>query len=90
MPTATKTKKVECLNPGTGGRMHIDKEVYELFSQAIRHTLQKEGALTFSKMVEGIHNCFAQQQTRFDGSVSWYAITVKKDMEARAVIEVIK
>ena len=86
---ATKTsQKVECLNPNTGGSMKIDKEIYDLFSKAIYHTLKKNQPLTYSEIVDGINDCFKQQKTKFDGSVGWYAVTVKNDMHARGVIEV--
>ncbi|QEC57072.1 DUF6958 family protein [Flavisolibacter ginsenosidimutans] len=90
MPTVTKTKKAECLNPNTGGRMNIDKDIYDLFSKAICHTLNKEGAATFTQLVEGVENFFKKQKTKFDGSIGWYAVTVKNDMQARHIIEVVK
>ncbi|RYZ28868.1 MAG: hypothetical protein EOO10_08120 [Chitinophagaceae bacterium] len=80
--------KVECLNPNTGRRMNIKKKTYDLFSKAIYHTLKKEGAITFTQMVEGVYDCFKQQKTAFDGSVEWYAVSVKNDMQARGEIEV--
>ena len=83
----TAVQKTECLNPNTGGRMNIDKKIYDLLSNAIYHTLKKSGPLTFSQMVEGVHDCFKQQKTEFNGSVEWYAVTVKHDMQARGVIE---
>ena len=88
MPTATNTKKTECLNPNTGGRMNIDKEIYDLFSNAISHVLKKESGITFTDMVEGVEDYFKMQKTKFDGSVGWYAVTVKNDMQARGLIEV--
>jgi len=89
MATRTAPKKVECLNPNTGGKMNIDKKIYDLFSKAIYHTLKKNQPLTYTEMVEGVNDCFRQQKIKFDGSVSWYAVTVKHDMEARGVIEVV-
>lgn len=88
MATATKPQKVECLNLNTGGKMNINKATYDLFSKAIYHVLKKEGAITFTQLAEGVQDCFKQQKTKFDGSVGWYAVTVKNDMEARGVIEV--
>ena len=76
MATKTASQKIECLNPNTGGKMNLDKKVYELFSQAIYHTLKKNQPLTYTQIVEGIHKCFKQQKTKFDSSVSWYAVTV--------------
>ena len=80
--------KTECLNPNTNGRMNIDSDIYELFSKTIYHVLKKNSPLTYSQIVEGIYDCFKQQKTKFDGSVEWYAVTVKHDMHARGIIEV--
>lgn len=88
MPAKTASEKIECLNPNTGGRMNIDKKIYDLFSKAIYHTLKKKQPLSYTQIVEGIYDCFKQQKTKFEGSVSWYAVTVKHDMHARGVIEV--
>ena len=84
----TDSSKVECLNPNTGGRMNIDKKIYDLFSKAIYDTLKKTQPLTYSQIVEGIYGCFKQQKTKFDGSIEWYAVTVTHDMHARGVIDV--
>lgn len=89
MPTKTASQKIECLNPNTGGRMNIDKGIYDLFSKAIYHTLKKSQPLSYSQIVEGIRDYFRQQKTKFDGSVEWYAVTVKHDMHARGIIEVL-
>jgi hypothetical protein len=88
MSTKTVPQKVECLNPNTGGKMNIDKKTYDLFSKAIYHTLKKSQPLTYTEIVEGIYDCLRKQKTKFEGSVSWYAVTVKHDMHARGVIEV--
>lgn len=60
MPTVVKTKKVECLNPNKGRRMNIEKSIYELFSKAITQTLKEKGSITFTQMVEGVHDRFKQ------------------------------
>jgi hypothetical protein len=88
MAAKTLSQKVECLNPNTGGKMNIDKTTYDLFSKAIYHALKKKPSLTYTEIVEGIKDCFRQQRTKFDGSVGWYAVTVKHDMQVRGVIEV--
>jgi hypothetical protein len=87
MAAKTISEKIECLNPNTGGRMNIDKTTYDLFSKAIYYTLKKSQPLTYSQIVDGIYNCFQRQKTKFGGSVDWYAVTVKHDMQARGVIE---
>jgi len=80
--------KVECLNPNTGGKMNIDTTVYGLFSRAIYHTLKKsKQGVTYTDIVSGVKQCFKEERTTFQGSVEWYAVTVKNDMVAKGVIE---
>ena len=87
MPTKS-SKKVECLNPNTGRKMNVDADTYELFSKAIYHTLKKEKqAISYTDIVSGVKKCFKEQETTFKGSLEWYAVTVKHDMEATGVIE---
>lgn len=89
MPTTIKPAgKVACLNPNTGNYMNIDADTYELFSKAIYHTLMGSKSLTYTQMVEGVQDCFQQQATTFNGSVNWYAVTVKNDMQAKGIINV--
>jgi hypothetical protein len=88
MPTTKPAGKVACLNPATGGRINIDADTYGLFSKAIYHSLMGNKRLTFTQMVEGVQNCFQQQSTTFSGSVSWYTVTVKNDMQAKGIISV--
>lgn len=88
MPTKNASQKVECLNPSTGGRMNIDKKIYDLFSDAITKTLKNNRSLSYTQIVEGIRDYFNQQKIKFEGSVSWYAVIVKHDMHARRAIEV--
>lgn len=92
MITTTKPSaaKAECLNPNTGSRKNIDKATYDLFADAIYRVLKKEGAVTFTQLVEGVEEYLKQQGVTFKGSVGWFTITVKKDSEARGLIEVIK
>ncbi len=82
------SQKVECLNPNTGGKIKIDKTIYDLFSRAIFQTLEKSQPLTYTQIVEGIKDCFKQEKTKFDGSIGWYAVTIKNDMQARGIMEV--
>jgi hypothetical protein len=85
---ATKTTKVECLNPNTGGRMNIDKDTYDLFSKAIGYAVKKGKAITFTEITEGVEEYLKQHKKKFDGSVAWYAVTVKNDMHARGLLKV--
>ena len=88
MPGKNASQKVECLNPNTGGRINIDKTTHDLFSKAIRQSFKKDEALTFTQIVERVHDYLKRHKITFDGSVDWYAISVKHDMHARGLLEV--
>ena len=87
MPAA-KISKVDCLNPNTGGRMNIDKGIYDLFYKAIYHTVKMGKAITFTQITDGVNDYLKKQKAKFDGSVGWYAVTVKNDMHARGILKV--
>lgn len=90
MNKAQVAGKVECINPNTGHRMMIDAGTYELFSKAIYHSLKSGKALTYTQLVEDIKDYFKKTKAPFGGSVEWYAVTIKKDMEANGIIQVYK
>ena len=71
MNKSAASKKVECLNPNTGRKMNIDKDIYDLVSKAIYDTLHKK-ELTFTQITYGVKECFKKQHTKFEGSVDWH------------------
>ena len=81
--------KAECLNPNTGRKMYIDEDVYDLFSKAIYHTLKKKKGITYTDMVKGVKECLKEKKIKFKGSIEWYAVTVKNDMEANGIIQTV-
>lgn len=89
MAKAVRTilQKTECFNPNTGNSMFIDADIYKLFQKAIYHTLKATAGITFSEIVRGIKKCFKEDKVKFTKSVSWYAVTVKMDMEVKKIIE---
>ena len=85
--TKELSQKVECANPHTGRRMSIDKNTYDLISKAIYHSLKTGKALTYTQIVEAIYDGFKAKGILFEGSIEWYAVTVKNDMEAKGTIQ---
>jgi len=67
---------------GKSGRS-ISKQSYELVKQAIQSALRKQ-ELTHTELVERLKKSLKGE---FSGNVSWYAETVKLDLEARNIIE---
>jgi len=85
---AKSAGKIECHNPNSGRKMNIDSKVYDLFSKAIYHTLKKnKQGIIYTDIVSGVKQCFREKRTVFEGSVEWYAVTVKNDMEVKGIIE---
>ena len=62
MATTSKPQKAELINPNTGRRMNIDKTTYDIISKAIYHVLKKEGAITFTQLLEGVEKCLKEQK----------------------------
>ena len=85
---AIKNEKIECTNPNTGGRMQIDADIWNLFSTAIQHTLKGGKELTYTEIIEGIHDYIKSKKIPFKKSVEWYGVTVKHDLQVRKIIEV--
>jgi hypothetical protein len=68
--------------------MKVDADIYDLFSKAIYHTLKKETeGISYTNIVSGVKKCFKDMKTTFNGSIEWYTVTVKLDMEATGLIE---
>jgi len=85
---STKSQnKIECLNPNTGGKLKIDAEIYQLFTAAIKQTLKGGKEITYTDIVAGVKKYIKSKKIIFKKSVSWYAVTVKNDLEVRNKIE---
>jgi hypothetical protein len=76
-------KKILTKHPqGKTGRS-IDRDKYDTMAAAMRSALQR-GELTHTELMDRLK---AELDGKFDGNVSWYAETVKLDLEARRVVE---
>ncbi|MEE9319204.1 MAG: hypothetical protein V3U76_02045 [Granulosicoccus sp.] len=76
-------ERILTLHPATDkSGVNIDKKKYEQVKTAMLVILEKEGGKKFMELATLIK----QTLPEFDGSVNWYAETVKLDLEARGVI----
>ena len=79
----TTEQKVLTKHPlGKSGR-NISREAYELFKTQILAAL-KDRELTHSELFRQLNK---DLKGKFAGNISWYAETVKLDLEARKKIE---
>jgi len=63
---------------------NISKAKYAQMRAAIESALSKHDELTFIELTSSVRN---ELGTSFDGSVEWYLVTVKLDMEAEGILE---
>lgn len=87
--TASKPKDIiDVSNPNTGRTMKIDADTWKLFYAAIKHSLKGGKELTYTELVEGIHDYLKSHKISFKQSVEWFAVTVKHDLHVRKIIDV--
>lgn len=77
--------KIQTLNPNPGKKgKRIARDKYDTLRTAILAALEEREPQEFYEL---LHSTEAGLEGRFEGSVSWYYVTVKLDMEARGEIE---
>ena len=78
------TVRIMTLHPAGKQGVNIDKGKYEMVREAIEETLKAQPGITFSALTEEVGRQIGEV---FDGSVGWYVVSVKLDLEARGVLE---
>ena len=78
------TEKIQCLHPHGKKGVRIDRAKYAPIRAAILAVLEEEGPCKFMQLAARVER---RLDNDFPGSVSWYTITVKLDLEARGVVE---
>lgn len=77
-------EKILTLHPQGKNGVRISKMKYEVIRNFIISTLSKEKEITYKSMndlaVKALSN-------NFDGSITWYLVSVKLDLEARKIIK---
>ncbi len=63
--------------------VRIDRSKYDVMSAAILGVLKERGPMSFMKLNAAVER---KLEGAFDGSIPWYFVTVKLDLEARGVI----
>ncbi len=64
--------------------VNISKTKYAQVRAAIESALSEHDELTFIELTSNVRN---ELGAGFDGSIEWYLVTVKLDMEAEGVLE---
>ncbi len=81
---ASKTRVfTQTVTPGKRG-IHIEKAKYEPIHDAILAVLKERKEIQFADLSAAVS---LKLKSGFEGNISWYATTVKLDMERRRIIE---
>jgi hypothetical protein len=78
-----KEEKILTKHPRGKSGKNIDKQKYETLKKTILSTLRGK-ELTHTELFKQINKTL---KGKFSGSISWYAETVKLDLEARKIVQ---
>ncbi len=86
---AAQEDKIQLQHPQPGkAAPRIARAKYDLVRAAILDALEpRADGLTYSELVEAVRERIPQAQLEELGSLEWYTVSVKLDLEARGEIE---
>lgn len=76
-------KKILTLHPQGKHGVNIDQEKYDLIKSSILEILKTNKEISFGDLINKLESSLAG---KFEGSISWYVVSVKLDLEARKII----
>lgn len=75
--------RIKTLHPEAKEGVNILRSKYDRIKETILDLVNEQGEITFGELTR-----LAKKRLKnFDGSVSWYVVTVKLDLEARGMLE---
>ena len=87
MPRTAKPGKVTVTHPLTGTERKFDATIYEPVKSAIIKTLQGSKGKTFTELTDEVVTIIRKKLPAFKGSIPWYTISVRLDLETRGIVE---
>lgn len=77
-------EKILTLHPQGKKGVNISRAKYDLVRETILQIIRDYGEISFTEL---LMMCEHMLMGKLDGSITWYATTVKLDLEARGEIE---
>jgi len=81
------SEKILTKHPDGKKGVNINYEKYLLVKNTILDILKENPEITYQEMNK---KAISRLKGHFEGSISWYVVTVKLDLEARGIIQGIK
>ena len=82
-----KSNKTIVTHPVTGTERKFDSAIYEPFKAAISQSLKGSKGKTFRELTDDVAKIISKKMPAFRGSIPWYTISVRLDMETRGIVE---
>lgn len=76
-------QRILTLHPSGKQGVNILKRRYDLVKDTLIALLQTHGEISYKELNEKAEQAL---KGKFDGSIPWYVVTVKLDLEARGII----
>ena len=80
-------EKVVVTHPRTGTTRKFDTAIYNPFRDAIMQSLKGSRGKTFTELSDDVKKIIRKKIPSFKGSISWYTISVRLDLESRGIVE---
>jgi hypothetical protein len=74
-------------HPRTGTERKFDSAIYEPVKAAILQSLKGSKGKTFTELTDDVVKIMKKKLPSFKGSVPWYTISVRLDLETRGIVE---
>ena len=74
-------------HPRTKREMRIDSEIHQHIKDAIRQSLKGSKGKTFTELSDDVVRIIKKKWPGFKGSIPWYTISVRLDLETRGIVE---
>jgi len=79
--------KIITTHPRTGTERKIDSAIYESFKAAILQSLKGSRGKSFTELTDDVEKIIRRKMPAFKGSIPWYTISIRLDLETRGIIE---
>ena len=82
-----KTESSVLTHPRTGRETKIDTAVYKAVKDSILQSLKGSKGKTFTELADDVVKIMRKKMPGFKGSVPWYTISIRLDLETRGIVE---
>ena len=74
-------------HPGSKREIKVDSTIYDPVKDAILQSLKGSNGKTFTELTDDVVKIVRKKKPAFKGSIPWYTISVRLDLETRGVVE---